>query len=145
MIYNLNNPHEHEGFKNYVNKLYTERAVVEIKKKSHNRSLSQNSYLHLLLSYFACEYGCSLEEAKLDFFKRECNRDLFEIKLLNKVGREITTIKSTKELTTSEMATAIDRFRNWASAVLAIYLPSANEKDFLIHVQQEIQKNKLFI
>lgn len=58
-IFNLKNEYDIPKFKAYVNKLFQERAVVEVKKKLPNRTLAQNSYLHLLLGYFGSEYGCS--------------------------------------------------------------------------------------
>lgn len=145
MIFNLKNPYEKDDFKNYANKLYLSESVVELTKKLPNRTLAQNSYLHLLLGFFASEYGCSLDEVKLDFFKREVNKAIFQRTITNKLGKEITTLRSTTDLTTGEMSTAIDRFRNWSSAVAGIYLPSANDKQFLVYVQQEIERNKVFI
>ena len=123
-IFNLKNEYEIPKFKAYVNKLFKERAVVEVKKKLPNRTLAQNSYLHLLLGYFGSEYGCSLEEAKIDFYKRTCNRDLFERKTVNKKGREVTYLRSSAELTTGEMTLSIDRFRNWSASVAGVYLPA---------------------
>lgn len=145
MIFNLNNPFEHDRFKEYVNQLYKQRAIVEVKKKLPNRTLAQNSYLHLLLGYFGSEYGCSLDEAKIDFYKRTCNRDLFERKTVNKKGNEVTYLRSSAELTTGEMTLSIDRFRNFASSEAGIYLPSSTERDFLIYAQQEMEKSKKFI
>ncbi|WP_042369848.1 hypothetical protein [Bacteroides neonati] len=145
MIFNLDNPHEHAKYKEYVNKMFQQRAVVEVKKRLPNRTLAQNSYLHLILSFFACETGYSLEEVKLDYFKKACNRDLFERKKVNKQGVEITHMRSSSELTTGEMTTAIERFRNYSSAQAGIYLPAPNENQFLIHIQQEIERNKEFI
>ena len=144
-IFNLKNEYDIPKFKDYVNKLFRERAVVEVKKKLPNRTLAQNSYLHLLLGYFGSEYGCSLDEAKIDFYKRTCNRDLFERKKVNKKGKEITYLRSSAELTTGEMTLSIDRFRNFASSEAGIYLPSSSERDFLIHIQQAIENNKEFI
>ena len=143
-IFNLQNEYDIPKFKEYVNKLFKERAVVEVRKKLPNRTLAQNSYLHLLLGYFGSEYGCSLDEAKIDFYKRTCNRDLFERKKVNKKGKEITYLRSSAELTTGEMTLSIDRFRNFASSEAGIYLPSSSERDFLIHIQQEIERNKEF-
>lgn len=145
MIFNLNNPYEVDKYKEYVNKLFKDRAVVEVKKRLPNRSLAQNSYLHLILSFFACELGYSLDEVKLDYFKKTCNRDLFERKKINKHGREVTYMRSSSELTTGEMTTAIERFRNYSSAQAGIYLPAPNENQFLIYIQQEIERNKEFI
>ena len=134
-IFNLKNEYDIPKFKAYVNKLFQERAVVEVRKKLPNRTLSQNSYLHLLLGYFGSEYGCSLDEAKIDFYKRTCN----------KKGKEVTYLRSSAELTTGEMTLSIDRFRNWSASVAGIYLPSANEQQMLIFAQQEIERNKEFI
>ena len=125
MIFNLSNHYEIPKFKEYVNKLFSERAVVEVKKKLPNRTLAQNSYLHLLLGYF--------------------NRDLFERKTVNKKGNEVTYLRSSAELTTGEMTLSIDRFRNWSASVAGIYLPAANEQQMLIYAQQEIERNNEFI
>lgn len=78
MIYNLSNPYDVERFKGWVDKMIAERRVVEAKRKDENRTIKQNSYLHLIISYFATQYGCGADEAKIDFYKRRCNRDLFE-------------------------------------------------------------------
>lgn len=144
MIFNLNNPYEVDKYKEYVNKMFQQKAIVEVKKRLPNRSLAQNAYLHLILGFFACETGYSLEEVKLDYFKKMCNRDLFERKKVNKQGMEITYMRSSSELTTGEMTTAIERFRNYSVAQAGIYLPAPNENQFLIHIQQEIERNKEF-
>lgn len=144
-IFNLQNEYDIPKFKAYVNKLFQERAVVEVKKKLPNRTLAQNSYLHLLLGFFGSQYGCSLEEVKIDFYKRTCNRDLFERKMVNKMGREVTYLRSSAELTTGEMTLSIDRFRNWSASVAGIYLPAANEQQMLVYAQQEIERNNEFI
>ena len=145
MLYNLKNVYEHERFKTYVNKLFRERAVVEVKKKSPARTLAQNSYLHLLLGYFASQYGCSLEEAKIDFYKRMCNRDLFERRAVNKRGKEIIYLRSSADLTTAEMTLSIDRFRDWSASVAGIYLPSAGEQEMLLYARQEVERAREFV
>lgn len=145
MIYNLKNEYDVPKFKEYVNRLYRERAVVEVKKRQPNRTLAQNSYLHLLLSYFGAEYGCSMEETKLDFYKRTCNRDLFERKIVNKQGHEITYLRSSAELTTGEMTLSIERFRNWSASEAGIYLPAANEHQMLLYAQQAAERSREFL
>ena len=142
MIYNLTNEYEVPKFKEKVAKLLSEQATVELKKVYPKRSLAQNNYLHLLLGYFGSEYGLSIEEVKLDIFKRTCNPDLFKRSGTNKKGLRVEFLRSTAELSTAEMTTAIERFRNWSSAVAGIYLPSANEQEFLIHIRQVIEENK---
>lgn len=145
MIFNLSNEFEHERFKEYVNKLYKGKAIVEVKKRLPNRSSSQNRYLHLLLGFFACETGYSLDEVKVDFFKRLCNKQIFEETKVNKKGYEVKSLRSSSTLSTGEMTTAIERFRNWSSSERGIYLPSPNEHQFLVYIEQEIERNKEFI
>lgn len=138
MIFNLKNEWDRPKFKEYVNQLYKENAVVELKKRQPKRSSNQNAYLHLALGWFACEYGCSLEEVKVDFYKRECNREIFELTKLNKSGKEVKYLRSSSELSTAEMTLSIERFRNWSSSVAGIYLPAPNEDQLLIYIQQEM-------
>jgi len=142
MIYNLNNEFERDKYKENANKLFKKNAVVEIKEKRNNRSLKQNSYLYLLLGFFASEYGTSIEEVKVDFFKRKCNPDLFVSKRVNKLGNEVTYLRSSASLNSDEMTLAITRFRNWSSAEAGIYLPSADERENLIYAEQTIERNK---
>jgi len=145
MIFNLNNEYEIPKFKEYVNKLYEQKAIVEVKKKLPNRSTQQNMYFYLILSWFACETGYSVDEIKVDIFKRICNKEIFERYRENKHGEKIKYLRSSSDLDTLEMTTAIDRFRNYASAQAGIYLPSPNESQFLTYIEQEIERNKEFI
>ena len=66
-IFNLKNEYDIPKFKAYVNKLFQERAVVEVRKKLPNRTLAQNRYFYLLLNWFASETGYSVEEVKMIF------------------------------------------------------------------------------
>ena len=145
MIFNLNNEYEIPKFEEYVNKLCEQKAIVELKKKLPNRSTQQNRYFYLILSWFACETGYSVDEIKVDIFKRICNKEIFERYRDNKHGEKIKYLRSSSDLDTLEMTTAIDRFRNYASAQAGIYLPSPNESQFLTYIEQEIERNKEFI
>lgn len=145
MIYNLNNEYEVPKFKEKVGKLIADGSTVELKKVHPKRTIKQNSYLHLLLGYFGSEYGLSIEEVKLDVFKRTCNADLFKRSHANKKGLRVEFLRSTAELTTAEMTIAIERFRNWSSAVAGIYLPAPDEQEFLLHCRQIIEENREFI
>lgn len=146
-IFDLKNEYQRQDFIDYVMKLMDEakrkdRCVVEIKKRHAQRTLSQNAYLHVLLAYFASQTGYSLEEVKVDWFKRHCNRELFEVEKVNAKGKKVKPLRSSAELTTAEMALAITRFRNFSLAEAEIYLPAANEDQFILHCEQEIEKYK---
>lgn len=145
MIYDPNNPYEKEEAIEYFNKLINGTKPIEVKSKNPKRTLRQNNYMHLILAYFGIEYGYSLAEVKLDYFKRKVNKDIFVIRTTNKQGKEIITVRSSADLDSMEMTTAIERFRNWSSAVAGIYLPSPDEDSFILHIQKEIERNKEFI
>lgn len=145
MIFNLNNPYDVEKYDEYVAKLRAQCAVVEVKKRHPNRSLAQNSYLHVILGYFASLYGCSMEYVKSEYFKKICNPDLLTTKRKTKIGEEITDLRSTSELDTAQMTFAIERFRNWSASVAGIYLPSPNEGEALIYAEQIMEQNKEYI
>ena len=145
MIYNLSNPFEIDKFRKDMEEHIAKQHVLTITRKLPQRSSSQNKYLYVILAYFSAEYGLSVEETKQDIFKRTCNPELFARERLNKHGQLVRYLRSSSELTTGEMTTAIERFRNWSSAEAGVYLPSPNEEQFLLHCEQEIERNKQFL
>jgi hypothetical protein len=144
MIYNLKNPYEREQFQSWCAMMLDRQNVVECVNKQ-KRTLKQNAYLHVLLGFFASEWGNTLEEVKQDIFKRQCNPKLFCIVKRNKFGKMVTTLRSTSSLTTGEMTTAIERFRNWSVSECGLYLPGPNENEFLLYCQQQIERNREFL
>ncbi|MDD4378149.1 MAG: hypothetical protein PHH48_08435 [Eubacteriales bacterium] len=144
MIYNLKNPSEVIDLENRVNELIEQRAVVDLTKKNPNRSLSQNAYLHVILGFFASELGYTLEEVKQGIFKQICNKEIF-VRNIEVCGKPIEYLRSSKDLDSQEMTTAIERFRNWSSLEAGIYLPSADEKHFISHMQKELRRYKQWI
>jgi len=145
MIYDLRSPYDKQKFKEKVNMLFDEGAVVEVIKKNPKRSLQQNAYLHVLLGYFASEFGYTLEEVKYDIFKRKCNKDLFEHQRLNKRGVMTTYIRSSAELDTAQMTTAIERFRNYSAAVCGLYLPEPHEHEAILFAQKQMELYKEYM
>lgn len=145
MIFNLDNNFERQKFKEYCNQQYQKKGIVEVKRKHRQRSTSQNSYLHVLLGYFASEFGYSMEEVKYELFKKKVNPDIFKVERVNKRGQKITAIRSSRDLDTAEMTTAIERFRNWSSAVAGLYLPAPNEQDALIYAQQQMEQYENYL
>ena len=141
MIYDLKYPKQVKEAYAYLENLEEHQCKVEIKKKSPLRSLNQNAYLHMILGYFAACYGCSLDEAKVDFYKRTCNREIFERERENKNGQKVKYLRSSATLDTKEFTLTIDRFRSWSAMVAEIYLPAPNEEQFLEFCQREIEKN----
>lgn len=143
-LYDLNNEFDIDKFKARVDSLLNERAKVELTKKHPPRSLAQNSYLHLLLGYFASEFGYSIEEVKTRFFKQESNSDIFEYDYVNRRGKTVKRLRSSSALDTAEMTTAIERFRNLSSSKYGLYLPAPGEQEALFYAQKQFEAYKEF-
>lgn len=145
MWFNLKNVFELEMFREKVTELENKCAMVELKEK-RGRSLNQNAYLHLLLSAFGLQYGYTLDEVKTCYFKRIVNRDLFVRKKHDDLlGTDREYVISTAKLTKEELSEAIERFRNWASNVAGIYIPSSEEYIALLHIEHDIQNSKQYL
>lgn len=139
MIYDLRNPIDRQKATDKFQKLLDDKDVIELKKKM-NRTPKQNNYLHLILTWFSLEYGCSLDYAKKNYYK-ELSKDIYVVKKVVKSGREIDDLRSSADLDSAEMTITIDRFRNW-SGQNGIYLPSPDEKEFLKEIQIQESRNR---
>jgi hypothetical protein len=113
----------------------------EMKVKNPRRSIPQNSYLHLILTWFGVEFGYTLEEVKQDIFKKEVNVDIF---YQGQVGQliEIPRWKSTADIDTKEMTLAIDRFRDFSSQN-GCYLPQPGEMDLINEMERQLQNQNI--
>lgn len=145
MIYDTTNEFGRGKLKEACIKALATPGLYELKKKKAPKTLKQNSYLHVIISFFASQYGCTEEEAKIDFFKREANRVTFEREITNKRGQNVKILRSTADLDREEMSLVIDRFRNWSAMVAGIYLPSPNEQEALIYCMNEIENNSTYL
>jgi len=139
--YNLSSQFDADKFKRYSDTLIKGGKFVELRNIT-KRSLSQNNYLHLLLGWFGASFGYSLAYVKLRFFKKVCNKDLFFVERTNpKDETTYTDIRSSADLSTAEMTTAIDRFRNYSSDN-GLYLPQPNELVYLQEIEKELETLK---
>ena len=142
MIYDLSTPLGIENFKARSDYLIRKGGVVELTEKSKNRTIRQNKYLHLILSYFATQTGNTTEWVKQKYFKIHVNPQIFiRTRNDNFVGN-IKYLRSTSELDTAEMTTAIERFRNWSSSEAGIYLPSPEDNNMIIAMEIEVERAK---
>ena len=149
MLYRLNDDLQFGKFLDKIQKLIekvkkNETVTVELTEKKPQRTLSQNAYLHVLLGFFACEYGCGMDEAKVRFYKERCNKDIFLSKRVNQKGIEVEYLRSSADLSVDEMRLSIERFKNY-SAQIGIPLPDAENHEFLIYAQQQIEANREFV
>lgn len=136
MIFILKNPFDVEKFRNWCEGVIDRQATVECRRKYPPRSIAQNNYLHVILTYFASEFGYSTDEVKQDLFKRQVNASIFVHERINKRGQTVSYLRSTTDLDTAEMTVAIERFRNWSASEQGLYLPEPHEGAFLYAQQQ---------
>ena len=122
MIYKTSNPIEADKARLRLDKLIEKGAKVDMTEKRGNRTLQQNNYLHLLLSYYGLEIGYTLEEMK-EIFKRDICPSIFKY---NKGNH--TFYRSTAELNTLEMTKAIEHLKEHAE-IHGYPLPDAEDQD----------------
>lgn len=128
-----------------LEKLIKDGKVFDLTEKKPQRSLNQNSYLHVLISYFACQTGNTAEWVKREYYKKLVNPSMFIHERDDPFIGKVKYLRSSADLTTEEMSLSIDRFRSWASESAGIYLPSPDEGRLISLMEIEIERNKEFI
>lgn len=143
MVYDLSTDIDRIRFQRRVETLLEKRVVVDLSEKKPKRTIPQNAYLHLLIGEFAMRTGNTMDWVKVEYFKRHCNAELFvRLKQDRLTKREVEVLRSSRDLDTGEMTTAIDRFKIWASAECGIDLPDAEDKEWLGYIEREMQHNR---
>lgn len=144
MLYDLRNPLDRERFKRRCNALYQKQGIVDLSEKTQ-RSIQQNRYAHLIMSYLAMETGNTLDYVKEVFYKRAANKELFLREKEDEILGKVEYLRSSADLSKEEMTLSIDRFRDWSSQTAGIYLPAANEQEFLASIEYELSKYKQWV
>lgn len=143
MIYDLSIKHEKEQAITRFKYLLEKSKKVDLKEKRDRRSISQNAYLHLILSAFGSEFGYTLEEVKQLIFKQVVNADLFD----NGEKGDLIIIqdwRSTSDLDTKEMTLAVNRFLDY-SAQNGYRLPEPGDIVWIRELEKQIENNKQYL
>jgi hypothetical protein len=143
MLYDTSNLLQAEQFKLRAAQLAKSGKVVELTEKKPVRSDNQNKYLHVIIGYFASQYGCGFDEAKVRFYKKICNPEIYLVDNPKRKGEKV--LRSSSGLDTREMTASIERFRNYSADRAGIYLPSPEDERLLQLAEVEIERNKTFI
>ncbi len=144
MFYDSKKPIDIERATVRLKHLIEKGAVFELKEKRFKRTIKQNSYLHLILGFFALETGYTIEESKQEIFKKIVNPDTFyegEFGGFVKIERW----RSSASLNTEEMTLCIDRFRDYSAKEAGIYLPEPNDLVFLQEIEIRINNEKQYL
>lgn len=144
-IYDTSNALDRARVQKRFTALLASGRVIEVTEFKPKRTNPQNRYLHLILGEFAMQVGHSVEFVKKEYFKRLCNADLFVSRIVDKNAGEVEVLRSSKDLNSAEMTTAIDRFRNWASIEGGVDLPAPNEEEWLRAIEQEINRQRQWL
>lgn len=116
MNYDLSIKDERRRFVKRANALLkNQRSNVCLIDES-NRTLNQNAYLHVLCRVLAMDTGVTENYAKQIYFKRIANPEIFVSVTRDPVTNEaISYVRSTADVTITDMSKAIDNFLMWAS------------------------------
>jgi len=137
MIYDLDNERDQEKFKFRVNALYKNGGKVELTRPSKRKTISQNSYVHVLFDLYAVDNGYTSKESK------ELVKDYCPFLKYQKNGEEFT--RGISELDKEDISKFIDWFRDW-SGKQGCYLPEANEYgDNYNHFDNEVDKHRQYL
>ena len=139
MIFNASNEFDIQRAKERLGYLIEKKKTFEITEKKPKRTYSQNNYIHLLFAWFALEYGETPEYVKQEIFKKLVNPQIFLTEYVNyKTGEVRAAWRSTADLNTKEMTTAIDNFRDYASKEAGIYLPTPDDLISLNEIERQV-------
>ena len=144
MIYNAEKEIDIQRAVVKIKQFIEKKVVFELTQKKKRRSISQNSYLHLIFSWFALETGYTTEEVKQEIFKKIVNPNTFyegEFGELIKIERW----RSTASLNTEETTLCIERFRDYSAKKAGIYLPEPKELSLLQEIEVQIKNNKQYL
>ena len=123
--------------------LLQRNAVVDLTEHVQ-RTNSQNAYLHVLLGLLAMEFGERIEYVKQNYYKELVNPALFVVRKDDRFLGERVELRSSRDLTKEEMTESIDRLKVWA-AEQGIFLPNADEKEFLARIEAEMRRNAKYL
>ena len=143
-LYDTNNPLEKANFLLRAKKLAESGKIVELTEKKPRRSLPQNNFLWLCLSYWGSQTGYTKEEAETIY--KNVNSDIYYTRRVI-AGIDVEYIRHTYELDTAEMTASIEKWRNWAAMndAYPVYIPSPEDYQLVQMVEIEIEKNKEFL
>lgn len=142
MKYSLSNElHKRQLRTRFEKIMQKQSGIVELKEVKKGRTLSQNAYLHVCISYFALQVGETADYVKSEYYKIAANRPYFEYEAEDKLtGKKVTRLRSSAALSTEELTVTIEKFRNWAASVAGIYIPSPEDNQAIEEMQMEIER-----
>lgn len=158
MVYNMLNPVELEKFKERANAMidkahkmhddwHNEKFfVVEMKERQPSRTIQQNAYLWVTITYVALEEGYPKDYIEQDF--KEVNKDVFLRERENKMGKKFQYWRHISDLDKQEMSECIDRWLHHCAMERGLYIPSPQDHAYMLwqtQVERNAELNKEFL
>lgn len=158
MVYNMLNPLELEKFvertrvmidkakKMQGNTFNDKFFVVELKERRPMRTIQQNAYLWVTITYVALEEGYPKDYVEGIF--KDVNKDIFLRERQNKRGETYQYQRHISDLDKEEMSLCIDRWLHHCSMVRGLYIPSPEDHYYMVwqtQVEREAELNKEFL
>lgn len=143
MKYDLSRSNDIAEAQRFISQLIVDKKIVDIKEVRPKRSLSQNSFLHVLLGAFGANLGYTLEEAKELYKRLPGNKELYAY---NKDvgGKPMMFLRSSADLNKDEMTRSIETLREW-SAKMGHPLPTADNVEELRRLENFIEQNERYL
>jgi len=146
MLYNPAKPIDVQRAAEKLKYFVEYNKVFELSAKKVPKTYPQLKYAHLIMSWFALEYGEQLEYIKLEYFKKLVNPAIFEYEFVNRITSEVRTeYKSLANITKDELTLAIDRFRDYSSKHAGIYLPEPKDTVYLREIEIQVKNNEHYL
>lgn len=143
MKYDTSNPREAGEAVMHLNSLIGEKKKVDIKAIKPRRSLNQNAFLHLLLGIFGSNLGYTLAESKELYKRLPGNKEVYQY-TKDVGGKPMTFLRSSADLDKATMQKTIDNLREW-SAKMGHPLPSADDKEWLMRAENEVERHEYYL
>lgn len=138
-------PLDAEAARNTLERLIDDGKPFVLDREPKQRSVRQNSYLHLLIALVAAHTGYSIEYVKRHYYKIHCNSELFVTRNLDEYVGEVVTLRSSAELSSREMNLSITRFRNWVAADIGLYLPDPDNSRAINEAKAIVKQHQSYI
>lgn len=120
--------------------------LSSVQNGSHSARGSKTDTYMSFLANSPMQTGNPIGYVKQEYFKRLCNPELFvRVEYDKLMHKEVERLRSSRDLDTGEMTTAIDRFRNWASMEAGINLPSPEDNEWISFIEREMQHQKVWL
>lgn len=146
MTYNPKNPTDVKRSIEKIKHLIAKGKPFEIKSISTRKSINQNSYFHLIVGWFAWEYGEDFDYVKQEMIKKIVCPEIFKTERVNERTGEVREAwKSFSTIDKDQTTYVIDKFRDYASKQAGIYLPEPNDLAALQEIEVQLKNNERYL